>query len=195
VRNPSDLPGNSPRVPRIKIRKPGRGRIAIIAVVAVLLVLVLSARSLSTFYINVLWHQSLGRSDIYWGILGTKWMLIAAFGLVFAVLLWINMAIADRLAPISVPDSQEQRALAQLRTALRKRRKLTRTLVALVLGLVISLPAAAQWQNWMMFRNHKSFGVKDPLFKNDVGFYVFRLSRAWCTTSTARSACKTPSNV
>ena len=175
MRNPSDLPGNSPRVPRLKIRKPGRGRIAIIAVVAVLLALVLSARSLSTFYINVLWHRSLGRTDVYWGILGTKWMLIAAFGLVFALLLWVNMAIADRLAPMSVPDSQEQRALAQLRAALRKRRKITRTIIALVLGIIISLPAAAQWQNWMMFRNHKSFGVRDPLFKNDVGFYVFRL--------------------
>jgi uncharacterized membrane protein (UPF0182 family) len=175
VRNPSDLPGNSPRIPKLKIRKPGRGRIVIIAVVAVLLLLILSARSLSTFYINVLWHRSLGRSDVYWGVLGTKWMLIGAFALVFAVLLWVNLAIADRMAPVSVPDSQEQRALAQLRILLRKRRRLTRTLIAVVLGLIISLPASAQWQNWMMFRNHKSFGVDDPLFKNDVGFYVFRL--------------------
>jgi len=134
VRNPSDLPGNSPRIPKLRIRKPGRGRVAIIAVVAALLLLILSARSLSTFYINVLWHRSLGRTDVYWGILGTKWMLIGAFTLVFALLLWINLAIADRLAPVSVPDSQEQRALAQLRTLLRKRRRLTRTLIALILG-------------------------------------------------------------
>ncbi|NBP53970.1 MAG: UPF0182 family protein [Actinobacteria bacterium] len=175
MRNPSDLPGNSPRIPRLKIRKPGRGRIAIIVVVAFLLLLILSARSLSSFYINVLWHRSLGRTDVYWGIVGTKVALIGAFTLIFALLLWVNLAIADRIAPVSVPDSQEQRALAQLRTVLRKRRRLTRTVIAIILGLVISLPASAQWENWMMFRNHKSFGVDDPLFGNDVGFYVFRL--------------------
>ncbi len=176
MRNPSDLPGNSsPRVPRITIRKPGRGRIIIIAVFAILLLLVLSAKSLSTFYVNVLWHQSLGRSDIYWGIVRTKVFLVAAFAFVFAVVLWLNLLIADRVAPGVIPDSQEQRALAQLRTVFRKRRVLVRTLIAVVLGIIVALPASAQWQEWMMFRNHKSFGVKDPLFKNDVGFYVFRL--------------------
>ena len=175
VRNPSDLPGNSPRVPRITIRKPGRGRIAIIVVFAVLLLLVLSAKSLSTFYVNVLWHQSLGRSDVYWGVVKAKALLVAMFAAVFAVVLWLNLLIADRLAPLSVPDSQEQRALTQLRAVFRKRRVLTRTIVAVVLGVIVALPASAQWQNWMMFRNHKSFGQKDPLFKYDVGFYVFRL--------------------
>ncbi|MEY2627356.1 MAG: hypothetical protein RJB08_1115, partial [Actinomycetota bacterium] len=176
VRNPSDLPDNSsPRVPRITIRKPGRGRIAIIVVFAVLLLLVLSAKSLSTFYVNVLWHQSLGRSDVYWGIVRAKAFLIAAFALVFAIVLWLNLSIADRLAPLSIPDSQEQRALTQLRAVFRKRRILTRTIIAVVLGIIVALPASAQWQNWMMFRNHMSFGTKDPLFKYDVGFYVFRL--------------------
>ena len=176
VRNPSDLPDNSsPRVPRITIRKPGRGRIAIIVVFAVLLLLVLSAKSLSTFYVNVLWHQSLGRSDVYWGIVRAKAFLIAAFALVFAIVLWLNLLIADRLAPLSIPDSQEQRALTQLRAVFRKRRILTRTIIAVVLGIIVALPASAQWQNWMMFRNHMSFGTKDPLFKYDVGFYVFRL--------------------
>ena len=162
-------------MPKIRIRKPGRGRIAIIAVFAVLLVLVLSARSLSAFYVNVLWHRSIGRTDVYWGILRAKFLLVGAFTLVFAVVLWVNLLIADRLAPLSVPDSQEQRALGQLRSLMRKRRVLTRTLIALVLGLVVSLPAAAQWQSWMMFRNHKSFGIKDPQFNTDIGFYVFRL--------------------
>ena len=65
-------------MPKFRIRKPGRGRIAIIAVFAVLLVLVLSARSLSAFYVNVLWHRSIGRTDVYWGIPRAKFLLVGA---------------------------------------------------------------------------------------------------------------------
>jgi len=122
-----------------------------------------------------IWHQAIGRTDVLWGILGAKGLLIGVFSLVFAILLWLNMAVADRLAPAIVPDSDEQRTLIPLRTALKKRSKLVRTLLAIVLGILIGLPAAAQWEQWLMFRNNQSFGVADPLFNKDIGFYVFQL--------------------
>ena len=137
--------------------------------------LFLSAKSLSSFYVNVLWHQAIGRTDVLWGILGAKGILIGVFSLVFAILLLVNMAVADRLAPAIVPDSDEQRTLIPLRAALKKRRKLVRTLLAVVLGGLIGLPAAAQWEQWLLFRNNQKFGVIDPLFKKDIGFYVFQL--------------------
>jgi len=173
--SPAGQPGNIPRLPRINLRKPSRGRIVIAVVVAALLLLFLSAKSLSAFYVNVLWHRGLSRTDVLWGILGTKGLLIAMFSTIFAVLLWISLLIADRLAPLQIPDSQEQRAIAQLRTVYKQHRFLVRTLVAVVLGILIGLPAAARWQEWLMFRNSQSFGIVDPLFKEDVGFYVFKL--------------------
>ena len=171
----SGQPGGIPRLPRITLRKPNRGRILIAVAVGALLLLFLSAKSLSAFYVNVLWHNALNRSDVLWGILGTKALLIGLFSVVFAALLWLNMSIADRLAPLQVPDSQEQRALAQLRIVLSKYRRLTRTGISIVLGLLVGLPAAAHWEQWLMFRNSQSFGITDPLFKEDIGFYVFQL--------------------
>jgi uncharacterized membrane protein (UPF0182 family) len=112
---------------------------------------------------------------VLWGILGAKGILIGVFSLVFAILLLVNMAVADRLAPDNVPDSDEQRTLIPLRAALKKRRKLVRTLLAVVLGGLIGLPAAAQWEQWLLFRNNQKFGVVDPLFNKDIGFYVFQL--------------------
>lgn len=155
--------------------KPNRGRVVIAVVIAIFIVLFLSAKSLSSFYVNVLWHQAIGRTDVLWGILGAKGLLIGIFSLVFAILLWANMAVADRLAPDNVPDSDEQRTLIPLRAALKKRRKLVRTLLAVVLGGLIGLPAAAQWEQWLLFRNNQKFGVIDPLFNKDIGFYVFQL--------------------
>ena len=173
--NASTSPFGIPRLPRIKIGKPNRGRIVIAVAIAIVVVLILSAKSLSSFYVNVLWHQAIGRTDVLWGILGAKGLLIGIFSLVFAILLWLNMAVADRLAPAIVPDSDEQRTLVPLRAALKKRSKLVRTLLAVVLGILIGLPAAAQWEQWLMFRNNQSFGVVDPLFNKDIGFYVFQL--------------------
>lgn len=155
--------------------KPNRGRVVIAVVIAIFIVLFLSAKSLSSFYVNVLWHQAIGRTDVLWGILGAKGLLIGIFSLVFAILLWANMAVADRLAPDNVPDSDEQRTLIPLRAALKKQRKLVRTLLAVVLGGLIGLPAAAQWEQWLLFRNNQKFGVIDPLFNKDIGFYVFQL--------------------
>ena len=173
--NSSSSPFGIPRLPRIKIGKPNRGRIVIAVVIAIVVVLFLSAKSLSSFYVNVLWHQAIGRTDVLWGILGAKGILIGVFSLVFAILLLVNMAVADRLAPAIVSDSDEQRTLIPLRAALKKRRKLVRTLLAVVLGVLIGLPAAAQWEQWLLFRNNQKFGVIDPLFKKDIGFYVFQL--------------------
>ena len=45
--------------------------------------------------------------------------------------------------------------------------------VATLLGILVSLPATRQWEDLLLFRNSQTFGVSDPQFGADVGFYVF----------------------
>ena len=42
-------------------------------------------------------------------------------------------------------------------------------------GLVLGLGAAGWWEDWLLFANRQSFGVTDPVFSNDIGFYVFQV--------------------
>ncbi len=42
-------------------------------------------------------------------------------------------------------------------------------------ALLLALPTTSQWENYLLFRNKKSFGVADPQFGADVGFYLFEL--------------------
>lgn len=63
----------------------------------------------------------------------------------------------------------------RIREATAKSRGKLRIALAAVVGLMLGLPAAAEWQNWLMFRNRQAFAVGDPQFKANVGFYVFRL--------------------
>jgi uncharacterized membrane protein (UPF0182 family) len=44
-----------------------------------------------------------------------------------------------------------------------------------VLGLIAGVGMSSEWNQWILFRNGGSFGVKDQTFQTDVGFYVFKL--------------------
>lgn len=176
MRIPSDLPPRQPRPPRApRNRSSNRGRIILAVVLGLVVVLFLSARSLSSFYVDYLWHDALGRSDVFWGVLWAKVQLAAVFTLGFAALALITMVIADRLAPDTIPPGPEEQVVARYRDLMGRHRILLRVTIALAVGLLAGLPAAAQWQEWLLFRNERSFGVEDPLFGADVGFYVFRL--------------------
>ncbi len=45
----------------------------------------------------------------------------------------------------------------------------------MVVAFGVGKTAAGQWNNYLLFRQGESFGVADPIFGRDVGFYVFRL--------------------
>ena len=158
--------------------RPGffkKGRAVWSAILAVFVIGGISVRSLANFYVDVLWHNVVGRSDVYWGVLTTKISLGAIFVAIFSSVIFLNLWLADRLAPRDVPISLEQRALAGYRQLVATRQWLVRAVISLLLGLLVGLPASAQWQDWLLFRNSQSFGVKDPLFNRDVSFYVFKL--------------------
>ncbi|MFM7897812.1 MAG: UPF0182 family protein, partial [Actinomycetota bacterium] len=175
------IPGDLPRRPSFPggggftFRRPRRSRIILSVVLIAVVALFASGRSVASFYIDVLWHQSLGRTDVFWGVLLTRLGLATAFTLVFAVVLAVNMWIADRLRPEFVPATPQERALAGYRQLTSRRRWTLRAIVALLLGFMIGSPAAAQWQDWALFRNTVPFGLKDPLFSQDVSFYLMRL--------------------
>ena len=176
MRIPGDLPGR-PSFPGggFSFRRPRRSRIVLSVVLIALVALVVSGRSIASFYIDVLWHQSVGRTDVFWGVLFSRLGLAAAFTLAFAAVLVVNMWVADRLRPAMVPTTPQERALTGYRQLSTGRAWTFRIVVALILGFLIGSPAAVQWQDWMLFRNAVPFGVADPLFNQDVSFYVMRL--------------------
>mgnify|MGYP003339817176 FL=1 len=147
----------------------------VLIVAAVLVLLVLSARTLAGFYVDLLWFDSVNRGDTFWAVLKSKIFLGAVFSIGFATVAFISLTLAERLAPPDLPDGPEREVVERYRTFIGKRTRLLRIAVSVILGLIIGLPAMAQWQDWLLFRHSKSFGVSDPQFGVDVGFYVFRL--------------------
>ena len=70
---------------------------------------------LSGFAIDVLWFREIGQEQVFWTTLGTKVLLGLAFGLVFAVLLFVNLAIARRLRPDVIRSRPTRSARADAR--------------------------------------------------------------------------------
>ena len=157
------------------MKRPGRGRIIATVIIGLLVALFVSGRSIAGFYVDALWYNSLGRGDVFWGTIGVKAALGAVFVLVFVGLMTFNGWLADRLAPTVVAPSPEERALAGYRQLIGGRQWVVRLVVSVVLGFMVGLPAITQWQDWLLFQNHQSFGITDPLFSQDIGFFVFRL--------------------
>ena len=188
MRNSSDLPPRGPGGPQFRLPtfgKPSRGRILVSVVLGAVLLLLFSAKTMSSFYINVLWFNSVGRSDVYWSILRSKVELAAIFTLGSFVFLWVNLVLADRIAPLTLPNTPEDQTVMRIRELTAKSRGKLRIALAALIAAMLGLPASSQWQEWLMFRNRQAFSVGDPQFKANVGFYVFRLPFAqfvvnWC---------------
>ena len=170
MRTPSDLPPRDSRTSSAG----DRGRKVIIGVATVVAVLLMSARFLAGFYVDYVWHTSVGRGDVFWGVLGSQLFLFVLFALIFIAIAVVNLIIADRLAPVSFSANMHP-VVERFHELFGQRMRLIRIGIAVMLGVLFALPATAQWQQWMLFRNSKSFGVNDAEFGQDIGFYIFRL--------------------
>ena len=146
-----------------------------IAVVVVIAVLFLSARGLAGFYTDYLWFDSVGFGSTWRGLLWARFAPTAVFTVLFFVLMLVSLTVADRLAPRTRTMGPEDELLARYQQSVGQYSGRIRIAVAAFFALVTGGSVASQWQQWILFTNAKSFGVDDPQFGKDVGFYVFRL--------------------
>ncbi len=167
MRVPTDMPKRR--------RSSGRGRIIVIVVIAVAFLLITSLRGLAGFWTDYLWFDSLGLSSVFSGVLGAKIALGIIFTGVFFVLTFASLTVADRVAPKNRTLGPEDDLLNRYHAVVDRRATLFRALVSLVLGLIAGVGMSSEWNQWILFRNGGSFGVKDQTFQTDVGFYVFKL--------------------
>lgn len=162
-------------IPRKRRRGSNRGRILLVVAIVALFLLATSLRGIAGFYTDYLWYDALGLSSIFRGILRAQVMLAVVFTAVFFILLFVNLWIADRLAPKFKPTGPEDDLLERYHEAVDRRAGMLRAGISLVFALLFGLGAGSQWNEWLLFSNSVPFGEKDPLFNTDISFYVFRL--------------------
>src|SRR6476469_4599075 len=130
MRAGDDMPRGEPRAPRA--RRPGRGRIFLVIVAIGLFVLVTTLRSIASFYTDYLWFQSIGQTGVWRGVLGTKLILAVVFIGIFFALMWVNLMIADRIAPKFRPSGPEEELIERYHEFVGRRTGLVRIGVSIL---------------------------------------------------------------
>src|SRR4029077_4689488 len=118
-----------------------------------------------------LWFQALGYERVFTTRLVAEAALgVGVGGLVFAFL-YVNLRIGQHaLVPNPLLVQVSSGGAAVDVTRLLRRLALP---AALGLALLFSLSAAAGWRGWLPILDRTQFGVTDPVFGRDVGYYVF----------------------
>ena len=138
-------------------------------------VMVLFLGQTITLYTDLLWFREIGFSQVFTRVLSIKVLLGLVFGGLFSLILYINIKLAARLqSDVPIPETQTDVNLPspELIDPLFKRLLLPG---AVLLGLMAAPQAAAKWKSALLYFNSVPFGITDPLFENDIGFYLFRL--------------------
>jgi uncharacterized protein len=155
--------------------------LAIAVVVTALIALGLTA----DFLVDWAWFSAVGYLSVYWTMLGGKTLLFLAVFVVSTALLWVNGALAYRFATRrrNMPRLANTRASAGVQTLpelwnLTQQRLPWRILIGGVAGLLGLLVAAGEVSNWevlLRFIYQVPYGQSDPLYGQDLGFYLFSL--------------------
>jgi uncharacterized membrane protein (UPF0182 family) len=159
--------GSVPRVGR-------RGKVTL-AVVSVIILILLFLDQLVALWTNWLWFEEVGYTSVFGGILRTRIWLFLLFGLVVGGFVAGNLYLAYRLRPLMRITTPDQQALERYRMLITPRIGVWIGLASGAVGLFAGLSGQARWSQWMLFQNRVDFGVADPEFGTDIGFYVFEL--------------------
>ena len=153
--------------------KPRRSVLApTLAVLGVLAFLLSSSAGLLT---DFWWYDSVGYRSVFTTELLAKALLFAGGFLLMALPVGASFALAHRTRPFFVPTTPAQQTLEQYRRALEPLRKLAMLIVPAILGVLAGTAAMGSWQTFLLWRNGGSFGILEPQFKLDAGFFVFTL--------------------
>ncbi|MDI3280553.1 MAG: UPF0182 family protein [Bacillota bacterium] len=124
-------------------------------------------------YTDWLWFGEVGYRGVFWTILLTRWLLRGLILAVFFLFLAANLLWTRKVLDEAV---HRLRAWHPLLAALFAPQRVTAGLLLVAAALTL-LGAAAPppWEMALKYLYGGEFGLADPLFQRDVGFYVFRL--------------------
>lgn len=155
-------------------------------VVVALLILFAGFPALVNLLTDWWWFQAVGYQSVFLTGLGTKLVLGFGVGLIAFAFFFLNLRFAQRgLVPdplvinvrAGMPDVDLLRILRRLSWP-----------VALLFGFLFGAGATGGWLTVQNYLHRTPFGVSDPVYGRDVGYYVFTLPLLEAVFSTAIGA-------
>ncbi len=120
-------------------------------------------------YTDYLWFQHLGFESVLLTGLWARLGVGLAVAVPVVLLFWFNLFLARGLSIRNILFFSDETLVAQKYVAW------LIWLAGLALGWLTALTASADWLLFLRFFNQQPFNLADPIFNQDVGFYIFSL--------------------
>ncbi|HPL62796.1 MAG TPA: UPF0182 family protein [Syntrophales bacterium] len=155
--------------------RPFGGAAGMAAAIAAVLLLMTFWRIIG-FVTDWFWYQEVGYETVFITTYLAQLKTGAFFGFLFFLIFYGNLFIANRLSQKTFfvierdhhanPPAWEIEKTAMHALILS---------VSILFSFFAALQGASEWENYLKFFNLVPFGLPDPIFGRDAGFYVFRL--------------------
>ncbi|MEM7532655.1 MAG: UPF0182 family protein [Chloroflexota bacterium] len=150
------------------------------------LILISFNRSLS-YYTDWLWYGSLDLSSVFWTRIFASFSLFLGGAIFVWLFIAVNVFIANRLMRTATSTPQRDTTFEQFADALGTRISTIVLIGAGIFAFLMGLQASANWEEVLLYFNHTNFNIVDPIFDQDVSFFVFTLPiwltiRSWLLT-------------
>lgn len=123
-------------------------------------ILLIALSTVLNYWVKVMWFKELGYVQVFWTVFLAKWKYFILGYLITAAFLCVNIFFAQRHSK----DLVKMEGLYAAAYGL-----------ALVLSVIAGAVTGSFWEEFLLYQNQASFGLTDPIFGNDVGFYVFSM--------------------
>src|SRR5258708_6451497 len=162
--------GRGPRRPDFGNFKITPGTRRILYVAAFILLVLLVFNPLIGLYVDNLWFKSLNFQGIFTTRIAYQaWLFVAGFLVAFVVLALNGLFAVRLMGPTRLSQIGVKRRV--LSSGLGRAVLGVAAVIAFFMGEIIS----GAWQEVALALNATSFGRTDPVFGQDVGYYVFQL--------------------
>jgi uncharacterized membrane protein (UPF0182 family) len=145
------------------------GTVGCIGIILIGLLLISSATTLLTTWVDWQWFGSLGFQAVFSTVLTMRAAVLGGAALLAALFIWVNWWVARRVSvPARLYLGQQMLVAPGI---LRAAAIIGTILLALGMGVV----ASDEWSTILRYTQQVPFGQTDPIFGQDIGFYVFSL--------------------
>jgi uncharacterized membrane protein (UPF0182 family) len=158
-----------------------RGHRNLAFIIAVLAVILLGGRTVLSYWVDLLWFNSLGYGDVFWKSRGLEWGIFAGFFLLTFIILYGAFSALKRAHRDDLPHAHTiYFAGREVNLSLQPVLRILSLGGSLLLALFAAGAMAAHWQTLALwwFAPRSTGSVADPIFGRPLNFYLFTLP-AW----------------
>jgi uncharacterized protein len=161
--------------------RPPRHRRRFLLIIVVLLGIFLGGRTVLSYYMDVLWFESLGYRDVFWKTLSLQWGIFTAFAAVTFLVLYGSFLALKRAHLPDLPSGQTIFIGGQpLKLPVEPVLRLIALGVSLAIAAATGVGMLTEWPTLALYwyASRATGGVVDPILGKPLNFYLFTLP-AW----------------